>query len=110
VGISSLVASTWLITSIALAASPVIAINQDAATANVTGQALREHLSVLMGSGAILASSMARTDYFSSMRASQSHGRKLSPHSARPTVLVTAAKTLSFDGQMSRPNVRVLHS
>jgi hypothetical protein len=29
----------------------VIAINQDAATANVTGQALREHLSVLMGSG-----------------------------------------------------------
>ena len=82
VGISSLVASTWLITSIALAASPVIAINQDAATVNVTGQALREHLSVLMGSGAILASSMARTDYFSSMRASQSHGRKLSPHSA----------------------------
>jgi glyoxylase-like metal-dependent hydrolase (beta-lactamase superfamily II) len=51
VGISSLVASTWLITSIALAASPVIAINQDAATVNVTGQALREHLSVLMGSG-----------------------------------------------------------
>lgn len=162
VGISSLVASTWLITSIALAASPVIAINQDAATVNVTGQALREHLSVLMGSGgnigvldgpgglllvdagiavsrpkivAALSSISTKpvrflinthyhwdhTDGNEWLRAAGAaiiaHKNTLahlstatrvedwdydfpaSPIGARPTVLVTAAKTLSFDGQ-----------